>query len=279
MSNGKTAPTGATGLETSLSPYAGPYVSEMLGKGAALADMPYTTYGGPLTAGPSALQTQAFQGLASLGMPQASAAGSFTGAGYTPLTAEQLAGGAQPSFTPASDNVVQQYMTPYLQSVLQPQYDAARRDAEIAQQAVQSQYSKAGAFGGGRQAIGEAELDRGLLDRLAGITGQGYQQAYTDAQKMFGEDRDYGLRALRAQQIGGDEQRNIEQQGVMADIAQFEDERDFPYKQVQYMQSLLQGLPISTQSYQYAAPSDTNKFVGGASEVLNLLDRLNFLPS
>lgn len=272
MSNGN-----YTGLETSLSPYAGPYVSEMLGKGAALADTPYTGYGGPLTAGPSALQAQAFQGLASLGMPQASAAGSFTGAGYTPLTAEQLAGGAQPSFTPASDNVVQQYMTPYLQSVLQPQYDAARRDAEIAQQAVQSQYSKAGAFGGGRQAIGEAELNRGLLDRLAGITGQGYQQAYTDAQNMFDRDRDYGLRALRAQQIGGDEQRNIEQQGVMADIAQFEEERDFPYKQVQYMQSLLQGLPISTQAYQYSEPSTFNTALGSAGGVLQLFEQLGFL--
>ena len=85
-----TRPT-ATGLETSLSPYAGPYVSEMLGRGAALANLPYTAYQGPLTAGPSSLQSQAFQGLASLGMPQASAAGSFSGAGYTPLTAEQLA--------------------------------------------------------------------------------------------------------------------------------------------------------------------------------------------
>ena len=272
MSNGN-----YTGLETSLSPYAGPYVSEMLGRGAALANLPYTAYQGPLTAGPSSLQSQAFQGLASLGMPQASAAGSFSGAGYTPLTAKQLADGAQPSFTPASDNVVQQYMTPYLQSVLQPQYDAARRDAEIAQQALQSQYSRAGAFGGGRQAVAEAELGRGLLDRLAGITGQGYQQAYTDAQNMFGRDRDYGLQALRAQQVGGDTQRQIDQQGILADIAQFEQERDFPYKQTQYMQSLLQGLPISTQAYQYSEPSTFNTALGSAGGVLQLFEQLGFM--
>jgi len=272
MSNGN-----YTGLETSLSPYAGPYVSEMLGRGAALANLPYTAYQGPLTAGPSSLQSQAFQGLASLGMPQASAAGSFSGAGYTPLTPTQLTEGAQPSFTPASDNVVQQYMTPYLQSVLQPQYDAARRDAEIAQQALQSQYSRAGAFGGGRQAVAEAELGRGLLDRLAGITGQGYQQAYTDAQNMFGRDRDYGLQALRAQQVGGDTQRQIDQQGILADIAQFEQERDFPYKQTQYMQSLLQGLPISTQSYQYSEPSTFNTALGSAGGVLQLFEQLGFM--
>jgi hypothetical protein len=272
MSNGN-----YTGLETSLSPYAGPYVSEMLGRGAALANLPYTAYQGPLTAGPSSLQSQAFQGLASLGMPQASAAGSFSGAGYTPLTPTQLTEGAQPSFTPASDNVVQQYMTPYLQSVLQPQYDAAIRDAEMAQQALQSQYSRAGAFGGGRQAVAEAELGRGLLDRLAGITGQGYQQAYTDAQNMFGRDRDYGLQALRAQQVGGDTQRQIDQQGILADIAQFEQERDFPYKQTQYMQSLLQGLPISTQAYQYSEPSTFNTALGSAGGVLQLFEQLGFL--
>lgn len=50
----------ALGTESSLSPYAGPYVTEMLGKGAGLASEPYQAYTGPLTAGPSELQTQAF---------------------------------------------------------------------------------------------------------------------------------------------------------------------------------------------------------------------------
>ena len=49
------------GVESSLSPYAGPYVTEMLGKGEALSDMDYQAYTGPLTAGESALQTKAFE--------------------------------------------------------------------------------------------------------------------------------------------------------------------------------------------------------------------------
>ena len=101
-----------TGIESSLSPYAGPYVSEMLGKGAALANEPYQKYGGPLTSGASNLQTTAFQGLANLGMPQASTAGSFTGAGYTAPTAQQAVDGQMGTYTPATDNVLQQYMTP-----------------------------------------------------------------------------------------------------------------------------------------------------------------------
>ena len=39
------------GESSSLSPYAGEYVTGMLGKGAALADEGYVGYTGPLTAG------------------------------------------------------------------------------------------------------------------------------------------------------------------------------------------------------------------------------------
>ena len=48
--------------------------------------------------------------------------------------------------------------------------------------------------------------------------------------------------------------RGIESEGITADRLQFEEERDFPYKQVQYMQSLLQGLPIGAQTVQYEEP-------------------------
>ena len=58
-----------TGRESSLSNWVGPYVTEMLGRGQALASEPYQAYTGPLTAGASNLQTQAFQGLACLTIP------------------------------------------------------------------------------------------------------------------------------------------------------------------------------------------------------------------
>jgi len=269
--------TNFTGIESSLSPYAGPYVSEMLGRGQALASMPYQAYEGQLTAGPSDLQTQAFQGLGGLGIPQASMAGSFTGAGYTPPTAEQAATGQVGTFAPATDDILQQYMTPYLQGALAPQYAAAKRQADIAQEELQSRYGKAGAYGGSRQGIAEAELQRGLLDRMAGITGAGYQDAFQQAQNQFNTEQGYGLRALAAQQAGGAQQRAMDQEAVMADIAQFETERDDPFRKTQYMQSLLQGLPISTQSYQYAAPTNLQSFSGGAGTVLDLLERFDFI--
>ena len=287
--------------ESSLSSWAGPYVTEMLGRGQALASMPYDAYMGPLTAGPSALQNQAFQGLGALGVPQANIAGSFTGAGYTPPTAQQavdtsatgytpflapqdgfinsLDGSAvrampQNNFTPATDNVMQQYMTPYLQGALQPQYDAAARQAQIAQQELQSQYGKAGAYGGSRQGVAEAELQRGLLDRMSGITGAGYQNAFEQAQNQFNKERTFGLQQLRQQAEGGREQRAIESEGIAADIAQFETERNDPKSNVLFMQSLLQGLPLETQTYTFNQPSGLQNLYGAINDGLNIYDQI-----
>jgi hypothetical protein len=279
-----------TAEESSLSSWAGPYVTEMLGRGQALAGLPYQAYMGPLTAGESALQTQAFQGLGALQTPTAAQTTydpmSFTGAGYATPTAAQAAAGETGAYTPASGNVLQQYMTPYLQGALDPQYAAAQRQSDIATQKLQSQFGKAGAYGGSRQGVAEAELQRGLLDRMAGITGTGYQQAFEQAQRQFNEEQRrqmdaaaqaqrYGLDVLREQQTGGAAQRGIESQGIAADIAQFEQERDYPFKNVQFMQSLLQGQPLETQSYSYVEPSGLQTLAAGASDVTTILDLLN----
>lgn len=61
---GTSMPAGAVGMEENLSNWAAPYVTNMLGQGQALANAPYQAYQGPLSAGDSALQTQAY-GLAS----------------------------------------------------------------------------------------------------------------------------------------------------------------------------------------------------------------------
>lgn len=281
-----------TGTTEELSSWAAPYVTNMLGKGQALSNMPYTAYSGPLTAGQSTLQDTAFQGLANLSMPTAQQTTydpmSFTGAGYAAPTAAQAAAGETGTYTPASGNVLQQYMSPYLQGALQPQYDAANRQAQIAAQNLQSQYGKAGAYGGSRQGIAEAELQRGLLDRMAGITGKGYQTAFEQAQRQFNEEQRrqmdaagqaqrYGLDVLREQQTGGAAQRGIESEGIAADIGQFREERDYPFKQVQFQQGLLSNLPISQRTTQYADPSTLQKFGAGASEIISILDLLSNL--
>lgn len=258
-----------TGAESSLSSWAGPYVTEMLGRGQALANLPYQAYTGPLTAASSALQNQAFSGLANLAMPTASATT------YTPG-----------SFT--TSGTAQSYMSPYLTAALEPQIAEARRQAEINRVQNAGRMTRAGAYGGGRQAIMESELDRNLLRNLADITGRGYQDAFTAAQNQFnteearrmaatGQAQQYGLQALQQQLGAGATQRGIESEGIAADIGQFEQERDYPYKQVQYMQSLLQGLPLETQSYSYQEPSGFSQLLGGAGGIFQFLSDLGLL--
>jgi hypothetical protein len=242
----------ATAEESSLSSWAGPYVTDMLGRGAALSNQPYTAYEGPLTAGPSALQTQAFQGLGALKVPTS---GSFTDTG-----------------------VMAKYMSPFLQGALDPQVAAARRQGGISAQQLQSQYGKAGAYGGSRQGVAEAELQRGLLDRLSGIYGTGYENAFQQAQNQFNKEQAYGLDALSAQRTAGAEQRGIEQQGVTADLAQFEQERDYPMQQVKFMQSLLDGLPLETQTYEYSSPSGLETLASTGGDILALLREMNLIP-
>lgn len=256
-----------TGSSDALAQYAGPYVTDMLGRGAALADQPYYAYEGPLTAGESGLQQQAFQGLAGLAVPDTM--GAFTPGSFT------------------DQGTMGQYINPYIQGVLNPQLDELRRQTDISRQQQAGKLTRAGAFGGSRQQLADTELTRAMLDKMTGATGKAYADAFERGRDQFNIEQRagqqaqeyanrYGLEALAAQGRGGDIQRGIEQEGIMADRLQFEEERDFPYKQVQYMQSLLQGLPLEAQQYSYAQPSTYSNIAGGAGGILEFLELLGF---
>ena len=80
------APAGVVGTESNLSNWVGPYVTDMLGKGQALSTMPYQAYQGPLSAGDSSLQTQAYGLAGGLQTP--------AGIGQAATTAGQVASNA-----------------------------------------------------------------------------------------------------------------------------------------------------------------------------------------
>ena len=83
----------------------------------------------------------------------------------------------------------------------------------------------------------------------------------------------YGFDVLNRQGIAGAEQRGIESEGMAADYAQFKEERDYPYKQVQYMQSLLQGLPLEAQTTSYNAPSDAAQLAGTMQTIEDIYNK------
>jgi hypothetical protein len=301
---------GLTGIESNLSNWAGPYVTNMLGQGQALANMPYQAYMGPLTSGESPLQTQAFNTAGTLTTPT-SIGNAATTAGNIATKAADLT--YKPTTSAFDATQAQTYMNPYLESSLKPQLEEARRQSQITQTQNAGKMTQAGAFGGGRQAILDAETQRSLGANLANITGQGYSTAYDKAMAQFNADQarkaqenqfgaTYGLQGLQtglqaaqaqgglgatqastglanlnAQLSAGAQQRGIESEGIAADKAQFEEARANPYKMVQYQQSLLQGLPLAAQSYQGIEPSALLKASQGATTVNALLKNLGLI--
>lgn len=236
--------TGAGGIPqdvsrtSTLSPWVGDYVTSALGQGAALANAPYQAYQGPLTAGPSNLQQQAFAG-----------ASDIASAGYTPGSFVGGFGTGQAA----------QYMNPYIQASLDPQLKELQRQADIQRVADAGRLTRAGAFGGSRQAIMESEGRRNLLDKQQELIGTGYKTAYDTGLGQFNKEREaeeasrrygaeFGLKSVGQLADLGAVERGITSEGLAADKAQFEAERDFAYKMPQYQLGLLSGLPIGANT-------------------------------
>ena len=243
---------GGTSSST-LSEWAGPYVTGMLGQAQALAARPYETYRGPLTAGASNLQQKVFQGLGNLAFPS-QLGKSFTDTG-----------------------VQQQYMNPYMQQVLQPQLQAMQRQADIQRSALGAQLAKSGAFGGARAGLLGSQLNADLMRQQQQATGQAYGQAYQQGLGQFNLEQQQAQQLAQMLGGAGAAQRGIEQEGITADLNEFLQQRDYPMKQVQILQSMLQGLPISTVTNtpaQMSGLGQINATVGGLGTLLQSLKNL-----
>ncbi len=123
-----------------------------------------------------------------------------TGLGTIGQGAQTLAG-TTGAFDPRS---VSQFMDPYTEQVIQQsQQDIARLGGQQ-QQALKDRAVQAGAFGGGREAIGAAEIGRNVMDQQArtgaALRSQGYQQAMGQARGAFENQQ---ARQQQAAQIFG----------------------------------------------------------------------------
>jgi len=104
---------------------------------------------------------------------------------------------------------VDQYMSPYMQSVVGIQQREAQRAADIARTQTNAQAVKAGAFGGSRRAIMDAEAARNLAIQKGDIQAKGSQDAYTQAQGQFNTEQQARLQANLANQ-GVQQQANLQ---------------------------------------------------------------------
>lgn len=265
--------------QSTLSDWAGPYVSDMLGKAQAISETPYQTYQGPMTAGASDLQSKVFQGLGNLAFPSnLGQTFSSTGAYQPPTFTSGSTSPATPGETSTHPTgIAAQYMNPYLQAVLDPQLAELRRQNDITNMKTNAGLTSQGAFGGGRQAIMNAENNRNLMQEMNKTVGTGYANAYDKAMQQFNTEQGQAKTLADMLSQAGGQQRDIEQQGITADYNEFLAQRDYPMKQTQYLQSMLQGLPISTVSSTQLPQSGIGQLsstVGGLGTLMDSLKKL-----
>ena len=286
--------TGGTASQ-GLSSYVAPYVTNMLGQGQALANTSMPVYQGPLTAGQSALQNQQFMGLSEMAQTGYDPT-QFQTQNWSNQGASQMPNLSVPSQTqsvsqaanqgtagygqPMDLNMGQgsspasQYMNPYLQQSLQPQLNLLAQTSKINEQGDLGKLTSQGAYGGSRQAVLQGMDQNALLGQQANLIGQGYNTAYNDAQSQFNADQqrqmqaqqnteasrqfsaNFGQQNLAALGQAGGVQQGIQNVADQAAYAEFQKQQQYPYQQLAFEQSLLQGLPTGTTTTTPNAMSD-----------------------
>jgi hypothetical protein len=209
----ETTPASTETVTSNVPAWARQYAQDILGFGAALTypkfnpqtgrlETGFQPYQGELVAGLSPLQQQAMGDLSRMQVsPQTAQATGFTGlaalqaqdlARYNPLRQQRYyrspferEGGLDP------------YMSPYMQGVVEQQKQQAVQDYARQIPGLQAQGIRAGARGGTREALLQAEGQRGLQQQLQNIQATGLQNAYQQATQQAAQDAQlraqYGL--------------------------------------------------------------------------------------
>jgi hypothetical protein len=215
---GGSAPPATQTQVSDLPDWAKPSAQKLLGKAEALTEAGrYQPFQGERVAGFSPLQQQAFQGAARMDTgPQ---------------------GFAQQ---------VPQYMSPYMQNVIDREKMEAARASQILGMQQQAKATQAGAFGGYREGIERAERERGLRTQLADIQTRGLQSAYDRAADQFRTGITQGLAVGQQQaQLGGVQQQR-EQSILSQQYQDFLNQQRYPYQQLEFMSNILRGTPMGT---------------------------------
>jgi hypothetical protein len=261
---------------------------------------PYSSNARDYVAGFSPLQEQVQYNAANLQMPgqynQATGMANMGGMGSLSTAQQAMGAGQNYANQVTNPNAVGAYMNPYQQNVIDVQNQAAQRQADVAATQRNAQAAKAGAFGGSRQAIENAEASRNLQGLMNNNQLQGQQQAYqsaiqnmqygaglglqglSTAQQGYGQANQAGsnLANIGSQQLGaqqgilglqnqiGSQQQDREQQIINQSIQNYANQRQAPMQAYNQYNALLRGYAIpgmTTTQYQ-AAPSATSQIAG-----------------
>lgn len=221
---GGSTSTGTT-YTSNIPEYAQQPFMNLVGKAEAISAQPYQPFTGQRIQGFDPLQNQSF------GQAQGLAGASFT----------------NPSMSA-------NFMSPYMQNVVDAQKREAIRDADIATTQRNAQAVKAGAFGGSRQAIMDAEANRNLMTNLSDIQGRGLQSAYESGRQQFNTEFGQQMDTTNLlNQLGGQRQQ-LGQRQLDQQFADFQAQRDYPYQQLGFLSDILRGVSGSTRTMYSSQP-------------------------
>ena len=130
----------------------------------------------------------------------------FTQAGQTGAGLAQLLAAQTPN--------IAQFQNPFQAQVI----DEINRQAAQAQNALTARAVRSGAFGGGREGVASAELERARLGQVGLAQAQGFDRALAAAQQQQRTLGDLGMALQRQQQ--GDIQQLIAAGGLQRQLAQ-----------------------------------------------------------
>lgn len=221
-----------------------------------------------------------------------------------PLTAELVGEGVAATrglATRLPETDLSGYMSPYTQAVLEPALRdigerAAQERLRLGQQA-----ARTGAFGGSRQAIAEAELERGTQRTMGDLSARERAAAYNEALRQFRLDQEripalysgalgqvgtglaqtaarLGTEVAPLTQIGG-AQRALEQAELDFQRQQFEEERDFPLRGIEVLRASLGLSPqvlgigsTSTATTTAPGPNILSQLTGGLIQAPKIIE-------
>lgn len=197
MSGGGGAPTSSTVVQSNLPEYAQPYFESLMNSGMVETARPYVSYPGQRTSGFTDTQQGAMNDINNMQMPDTYALARTAGVGALGTAMNNMQGAS--NYAPGQfeyagyqswldNNNPQKYMNPYMQDVVDFQKSAAVRDYGVQQKDRDTAAMKAGAFGGYRQGIENAEATRNLNSQLQGIQANGLNSAWEQGQKQFNTD-------------------------------------------------------------------------------------------
>jgi hypothetical protein len=253
------------------------YSTTALQQAEDVANLGYQGYGGERVAGFSPTELAGRERAAELaqlglGMPQVEQA------------ADIAAQAAQFSYRDPA--LVQEYMNPYLQGALDPTLRAIREQQTQTLQGLGSQAQAAGAFGGSRQGVVEAQTLGQFGQQMGDVIGTGYAQAFDRATNLMGDEQARQLAGASAlsqaanqlRSVGyadadvlrtlGAEERGLTQAGMEADYNEYLRSQAFPYQSLQARLSPLgYGAQVAGAAPTYQQPSQFQSLLGNLGSI------------